>query len=173
MVRYMVINKGFFSKHPKSASVVLLVLFALVFTGCGFQLKGQADIPEEFSNLRLSGDDQSMIGALSEILKQNEVVVTKNDSAAEIGIVQSHFQKSVETFNDLGVATGYAYRYSVEYRIVDRTGTIRVPSEVIRQSGSLRYEVGSELELEHEENFLKQQMAHEIAGRIIRQFRWL
>ncbi len=169
----MVIDRSFSSKYPKSASMVLLALFALLIIGCGFQLKSQVDIPEEFSNLRLNGDDQGIIDALSEILKHNGIVVTWNDSAAEIEIMQSHFQKSVEAVNDLGIATGYAYRYSVEYRIVDRSGTIRVSPEVIRQSSSLRYEAGNELELEHEEGFLKRQMANEIAGRIIRQFRWL
>ena len=153
--------------------MAVLVPLVLLIAGCGFQLKGQADIPEEFSSLRLNGDDQDMIDALREVLSQNGIVVTRNDSVAEIEIVQSHFQKSVETIDDLGIATGYAYRYSVEYRIVDGSGTIRVPPGMIRKSSSLRYAAGNELELEHEENFLKQQMAHEIAGRIIRQFRWL
>ena len=153
--------------------MLMPVLFVLLAAGCGFELKGQADIPEEFSSLRLNGDDQGMVDALGQILSQNGVVVTRADSAAEIEIVQSRFQKSVETVNALGVATGYAYRYSVEYRIVDSSGTVRVSSEVLSQSASLRYEVGNELELEHEESFLKQQMANEIAGRIIRRFRWL
>ncbi len=151
----------------------MLGLFAFLLASCGFQLKSQVDIPDAFLSLRLNGDDQTMIDALSNILKQNGVSVVQDDSAPEIEIVQVQFRKSVEAVNNLGIATDYAYRYLVEYRIVDSSGTIRVPLEPIIQSGSLRYVVGRELEVEHEENFLKNQMANEIAGRIIRQLRWL
>ncbi|MCY4275151.1 MAG: hypothetical protein OXE41_07140 [Gammaproteobacteria bacterium] len=154
-------------------SLITLVLLALLMTSCGFQLKGRTDIPREFSSLWVTSNDQNMIDALSDVLKKNGVILIQADSAAEIAIVNTHFSKSVETVNDLGVATGYAYRYSVEYKIIDKSGTVRVQPVVISQSSSLRYEVGNELIIEHEENFLKEQMADEIAGRIIRHLRWL
>lgn len=142
-------------------------------TGCGFQLKGRSDVPDEFSPLRVNGVDWQMIEALTDILSQHGVSVTSDDSVAEILIVRSDFQKFVETVNNMGIATGHAYRYTVEYRITDSAGTLKAPDEIISKSASLRYEVGDDLEVEEEEGFLKQQMANEIAGRIIRQLHWL
>ncbi len=166
-------SRYYYRSPCKSVSTLLLVLFSLLMISCGFHLKGQTDIPEEFSILKVKSHDQSMTDALSDVLKKQEVILTQFDSAAEIEIVNSDFHKSVETVDELGVATGYAYRYTVEYKILDKLGRVRVPPVEISQSSSLRYEVGSELAIEHEENFLKQQMANAIAGRIIRQLRWL
>lgn len=149
------------------------VFCAMLLVGCGFQLKDHVDIPNAYSPIRLSGSDGMVIEAISDILSQHRVLTTTDDSAAEIRIERDEFQKAVETVNSLGIATGYAYRYTVEYRITDRRGVVKVPNEVISQSTSLRYEAGNELEIENEEHFYKRQMALELAGRIIRRLRWL
>ncbi|MXZ81354.1 MAG: hypothetical protein F4Z15_08360 [Gammaproteobacteria bacterium] len=155
------------------AFLLLVAVCAAALAGCGFHLKGGPDVPEAFSRLKLSGDDPQLIDTLREMLERNGASVTADETAAEIRIVRSDYRKTVETVDDRGVATGYAYRYTVEYRILDGHGAVLVPDGLLSQVASLRYEAGNELEIEDEETFMKRQMTSEIAERIIRQLRWL
>lgn len=153
--------------------LLLAAVCAAALAGCGFHLKGGPDVPEAFSRLKLSGDDPQLIDALGEMLERNGASVTADETAAEIRIVRSDYRKTVQTVDAQGIATGYAYRYTVEYRILDGQGAVLVPDGLLSQVGSLRYEARNELEIEDEEAFMKRQMTNEIAERIVRRLRWL
>ena len=145
------------SKRP------LLVLIGLsLLSGCGFKLRGSYQLSTALSQLSIEGGKRELVERLTGILMDNGITVT--DAGADsptLILSRSEFtRKAVGTDAD-GIATEYEYTYYVE---------VLLPLSSISRFKTLNYDIGNELEIEEEEDFLRESMEKDIVLQIVREF---
>ncbi len=149
--------------------LLLLMVGLVLLSGCGFKLKGTATLSDRLAEISIVGGETDMVGQLTLLLTRNGASVVDDESGAvSIRIIRSEFTKEVNTTSTAGIATGYQYRRTVAFTVIDRDGTTLLPRSTLNQTRALDYTQGNELELEEEEGFMRQEMNAEIASRIIR-----
>ena len=152
-----------------SKRLVLLLLSLTLFAGCGFKLRGNFDMSPELETLSIQGGERELVDQLSTILvKSGSTIVDAQSEAPSLLIEISEFEREVRTTDADGIATGFKYQYNVEYLVIDAAGEELQPRAIISQIRSLDYEPGNELEVEEEEEFLREEMEKEIVLQIMR-----
>ncbi|MEM7195190.1 MAG: LPS assembly lipoprotein LptE [Pseudomonadota bacterium] len=140
-----------------------------LLTGCGFKLRGQFNLPPSVSPMFIEGGDFELKEALEDGLRQNEVAISETpDGSAVLRMLRSEFERNVRTTDSQGLATGYTYRYNVEFEIEDNRGTLLRRNQKIQQIRSVDYDPSEQLQVEEEEEFLKEEMEQEISLQILR-----
>ena len=97
---------------------MLLLTGLTLLAGCGFQLRGNIDLPPELARVSVVGADRDLVDRLSDALAQRGATVT--DSAAgvvTIDLRESRFTREVLTTDINGRATAYALHYRVVFGV--------------------------------------------------------
>lgn len=156
-------------KNTISRRSVLVALSLPLLTSCGFKLRGQFNMPEGLSPMSIQGGDVDLNEALANGIRQNNITVVQDETdAAVLRITRSEFERKVRTTDSNGLATGYTYRYEVEFEIEDNEGTLLRRNQEILQIRSVDYDPSEQLQVEEEEEFLKEEMEQEITLQILR-----
>ena len=163
-------------RNRKTAgTLVVLSVAALAATGCGFQLRGNLDLPPELARVYVSGANRDLVDGLSAALAQRgaEVAASVRD-AAHIHLVEGDFARRVLTTDPRGRATAYTFRYRVTFRITTAgaadtatTDTSPQATESIVLQRAFDYDPNRELQAEEEVRFLKTEMRREMLQRLL------
>ncbi len=150
-------------------NLLLMALTVSLLTGCGFKLRGNTDLSAALNPVSIEGTDRTFTEGLETLLKNNGTTVVDNDvESATIVISQSNYNREVRQTNARGLATGYSYRYTVIFEVVDAQGQVIQPKASISQYRTLDFDPEYILEAEYEEEFLREQMEKEITLQIMR-----
>ena len=147
----------------------LFFIAATLVSGCGFKLRGDFTMPEALSTVSVEGGNLALNDQLKDYLERSgSTVVDNRDESATIVLSRTEFERDVATTSSDGLATGYNYQYIVDFEVLDAQGEVLQPRATINQFRSLNYEAGNELEVEREEEFLREEMEKEISLQIMR-----
>ncbi len=150
---------------------LLLVLIGLsLLSGCGFKLRGSYQLSVTLSQLSIEGGKRELVERLTGILMDNGItVVDAGADSPTLILSRSEFnRKAVGTDAD-GISTEYEYTYHVDFKVSDVHGEVLLPLSLISRFNTLKYDVGNELEIEEEEEFLKEGMEKDIVLQIVRE----
>ncbi len=154
------------------APLVGLVLFAaaLATGGCGFQLRGQADLP--FESIYVESDGFSLFAAeLRRAIRtgsEAKVVDVPQHAQVRLRIVSERQEKQILSLSSAGKVREFQLRYRVAYRLTNPKGQDLVPPSEITLNRDLTYDDTQVLAKESEEQLLFEDMKADAVQQMLR-----
>ncbi|MBL09585.1 MAG: hypothetical protein CL402_03550 [Acidiferrobacteraceae bacterium] len=143
-------------------------IILLLVSGCGFHLRGQQSIPHYMEKTYVEGDNAELVAKLNLELRSRGVEAIKEQSDATIilDLLRVTYLREVRSIDNRGKVNGYISKYEVEYRVLMPNLDILLDKTLITLSSSLEYDSGQVLELELEEELLRDELLNQLAKRI-------
>jgi LPS-assembly lipoprotein len=147
----------------------LLVLLLIVLAGCGFRLRGTADVP--FDTIYIPG----ATGGIALDLKRNiqagtNAKVVDDAKAAEAVLQFSHEtrEKEILSLTGTGRVREFRLRYRVGFRVHDGKGRDYVPQSGLELTRDVSFNDAEVLAKEAEEQLLFRDMQNDMVQQIMR-----
>lgn len=151
------------------SSRVLLLLVVIALAGCGFRLRGYADVP--FETLYVS-DTRSGLGLeLKRVLEAGtsaRVVSDTRQAQAVLEISGEGRSREILSLTAAGRVREFMLRYRLSYRVHDGRGGEYIPSSAINLQRDMTFQDELALAKEHEEQLLFRDMQSEAVQLILR-----
>jgi LPS-assembly lipoprotein len=139
-----------------------------LLAGCGFHLRGQAELP--YSTLHVSGSGSStLISSLKRVLRSGNVrLVDKADDAqVKLIILSDVKEKSILSLSGAGRAQEYELRQRVTFRIVTAAEPDSPPGVIVSQR-TISFNDALVLAKESEETLLYRDMENDVVQQMLR-----
>jgi len=150
------------SRH---ALVFLLVLLA----GCGFRLRGTADVP--FQTLYVPNSDSGIALDLKRNVQagtQAKVVDDAKQAEAILAFSEENREKNILSLNSQGRVREFQLRYRVGFRVHDGKGGEYIPQTAIILTRDITFNDTDVLAKEAEEQLLFRDMQSDMVQQIMR-----
>lgn len=147
-------------------SSLLTLGLALLLSGCGFQLRGQTQLPPEMKQTQLViGDQYSMFARRVRVLLEQSGVqfVTSPDATAILEIPQDEVVTEVLTIGDNARVREYRISHTVRYRVLAKDGHEIIPLQTIRQTREISFDEQQILAVSREQEYVKQDLANTLS----------
>jgi LPS-assembly lipoprotein len=148
--------------------VVLTPLF-LLLAGCGFRLRGTADVP--FETLYLPGATTGIALDLKRNIQAGtkaRVVDDPKEAEAVLQFTEETRQKEILSLTGTGRVREFQLRYRVGFRVHDGKGADFVPQSTIQLTRDVTYNDAEILAKEAEEQLLFRDMQSDMVQQIMR-----
>ena len=157
-------------KIPVQPWLLVALIISIATTGCGFRLRGQADIP--FTSLYVAGNGASPVVAdLRQIIAagghQNRLATSSANAERTIQILSETSNMIIIALSGAGRVTEYQLQYRVKYRLLDKNKEVLKPIEIVL-SRDMSYNDTQPYAYSDEENFLNHDMQTDAAQQILR-----
>lgn len=153
----------------RAARLALLAL-AVLLAGCGFQLRGSADLP--FESLYISFANSNALGAE---LKRNlragtktRIVESREEAAATMLASSLATNKTILSLNSSGRVREFRLRYAFTFRIVDRNGLDVIAPQSVTVERDFPFNDSDILAKEAEEALNYREMQSDVVQQVIR-----
>ena len=151
------------------ATLALLASAALTAAGCGFQLRGQAELP--FETLFIPGNTPLVVELKRNVVagSKTRLVASPGEAQAVLGFTQELRDKIILSFNTAGRVSEYQLRYRVGFRVTDsKGGQVYLPTSEIQLTRDVSYNDEQVLAKEAEEVQLYRDMQRDMVQLIMR-----
>ncbi|EGV32594.1 Rare lipoprotein B [Thiorhodococcus drewsii AZ1] len=166
------------SGRPVSARVgtwlLVSLLVAVLVSGCGFQLRGEVEIPQDLTPIYVDSSPGSPVrSAIRDLLTGSQVHLTENPAEANLRlrILSEGRSSRVAAVNANGKTLAYELHYVVRFDAVSPDGAQKVPTQtmdLVRNFDNPDVEVlGKQLE----EDLIYEDFATDAADRILMRLR--
>jgi LPS-assembly lipoprotein len=148
---------------------VLAVVLLLELAGCGFRLRGTADVP--FENLYLPNATSGIALDLKRNLQAGTRARVVDDPKAADAVLQfteETRQKEILSLTSAGRVREFQLRYRVGFRVHDGKGAEFVPTSTIQLTRDVTFNDAEILAKEQEEQLLFRDMQADMVQQIIR-----
>jgi LPS-assembly lipoprotein len=143
--------------------------FLLLVAGCGFRLRGTAEVP--FETLYLPGATSGIALDLKRYIQAGTNARVVDDAAKADAIMQFTEEgrlKEVLSLTGTGKVREFQLRYRVGFRVHDGKGTDFVPQSVIQLTRDVTFNDAEILAKEAEEQILFRDMQTDMVQQILR-----
>lgn len=151
--------------------VLLCVLAVIPLSSCGFRLQGSVELPPEVRRIYVATADELTPFAveLREALSRNGATLAPAAGAADavVRVRSDRTGRRVLSVSARNTPEEFEVFYVVDYSI-DRGGQEVVPSQVLELTRSFSFDEADLLAKDLEEDILREAMARDIAGLIVR-----
>jgi LPS-assembly lipoprotein len=147
----------------------LLLLASMVLAGCGFQLRGTADLP--FQTLYIPNAVTGIALDLKRSIQAGtDAKVVEDAKAADAVLAFSHEtrQKEILSLNAAGRVREFRLRYRVGFRVHDGKGSDYVPQNGLDLTRDVSFNDAEVLAKEAEEQLLFRDMQSDMVQQIMR-----
>jgi LPS-assembly lipoprotein len=147
----------------------LLALLLASVAGCGFRIRGTAEVP--FDTLYLPGATSGIALDLKRYIQAGTNARVVDDPAKADAIMQfteEARQKEVLSLTGTGKVREFQLRYRVGFRVHDGKGTAFVPQSVIQLTRDVTFNDTEILAKEQEEQLLYRDMQADMVQQIMR-----
>jgi LPS-assembly lipoprotein len=147
----------------------LLVLVLVLLAGCGFRLRGTADVP--FQTLYLPAATSGIALDLKRHIQAGtnaRVVDDAGKADAVLQFTEETRQKEVLSLTGTGKVREFQLRYRVGFRVHDGKGTDFVPQSLIQLTRDVTFNDTEILAKEQEEQILFRDMQTDMVQQILR-----
>jgi LPS-assembly lipoprotein len=144
-------------------------LAALALAGCGFKLRGTADVP--FETLYMPGAATGIALDLKRNIEAGTKVRVVDDpkkAEAILEFTQEAREKEILSLTGTGRVREFTLRYRVGFRVHDGKGADYIPANVIRLTRDVTYNDAEILAKEAEEQLLFRDMQTDMVQQIMR-----
>lgn len=155
--------------RPARLLITLLPLL-LMLAGCGFQLRGDADLPPEMAKTQLVIDDQysTLARRVKTMLEQNGVAfVGGAEATAILEIPQNEVVTNVLTIGNNARVQEYRITHTVQFSLSDTQGRQILPMQTLRQTREIRFDEQKILATSREQEYLKEDLAENLARLLV------
>ena len=147
-------------------------LLALLLTGCGFHLRGQAQLPPAMAVTYINSEDprSPFTRALRDALEANRAEVTTEPevATATIEILSEELRRRTLAVGPRGEERDYELRYEVTYALSQADGEQPILKDTISASRNLLYDEANVLGRAEGEQMMIRDMSIDLAWFIIR-----
>lgn len=171
---YQIVDIEGFCMHEKLAKCTATLLL-LLLTGCGFQLRGQATLPEAMRITYVQvpsglGPPGLVSRQLPGALTDSGVTVTRDPRAATatITIVREDDGRRIVAADRFDIKRQYLLAYSVVYRVTLANGQVLIPDESMSANRTLLFDENRVLGFETAQEYLLESMAEDLTWQILR-----
>jgi LPS-assembly lipoprotein len=151
--------------------VLLCVLVVIPLSSCGFRLQGSVELPPEVRRIYVATADELTPFAveLRDALSRNGATLAPAAGAADavVRVRSDRTGRRVLSVSARNTPEEFEVFYVVDYSI-DRGGQEVVPSQVLELTRSFSFDEADLLAKDLEEDILREAMARDIAGLIVR-----
>ena len=147
----------------------VLALLLASLAGCGFRIRGTAEVP--FDTLYLPGATSGIALDLKRYIQAGTNARVVDDPAKADAIMQfteEARQKEVLSLTGTGKVREFQLRYRVGFRVHDNKGTDFVPQSVIQLTRDVTFNDAEILAKEQEEQLLFRDMQTDMVQQILR-----
>jgi LPS-assembly lipoprotein len=165
--------KASLQKDVSRLSYRVLVLVCLVglLTGCGFQLRGDLELPEQMQVVYLRGIDryseQGQAIVIDLTAAGSTVTEFPADATAVLGITYQNMERRVLSVDAEGKANEYELVYTLRFLLEDKKGQVLIGEQQILQVRYFIFDAAGVLGKSEEEAQLKRQMQKDAAARML------
>ena len=146
-----------------------LVLLLLVLAGCGFRLRGTAEVP--FQSLYVPGATSGIALDLKRNIQAGtraRVVDDPKEADAVLQFTEESRAKEILSLTGAGRVREFQLRYRVGFRVHDGKGAEYVPNSVIQLTRDVTFNDAEILAKEQEEQLLFRDMQSDMVQQILR-----
>jgi LPS-assembly lipoprotein len=160
-------SRSLFASRRKAA-LGIAMLFTLMLSACGFQLRGTADLA--FKNVYIQGGKLSINRDLERTLKNNGVQIAAKSEDAEllVEMVSERNQKRIMSLSGGGLVREFELIYLLNFRIREASNPIWGPVQTIRNRRDFSYNDNALLGKVEEEERLNADMRQDAIREILR-----
>jgi len=161
------------SLPTKSTRFEILIAAALILllSGCGFQMRGQANLPPGLEKMTISGLDtyDQLVIVLSRYLRANGVQVNGHGDtdATELRLSGFKQDKEILVVGTDGRVREYRLFTRVTMSVQDKDKGLDLPAERITVKRDLLWNPDDVLGKTEEERVLREEMVRDLAQRIV------
>jgi LPS-assembly lipoprotein len=149
-----------------------LLLVACLLAGCGFQLRGEARLPEAMNEtwLQTPDDSSAFVRELSLTLRANGVSIstTQQQGAAQLRIMSERMRRDALTISGRARVREFVLGFEVDFELLDAEGEVLIERETLRMSRDYSFDEQEILAATREEEFLRDEMRRAMAARLLR-----
>jgi LPS-assembly lipoprotein len=149
----------------------LAALIALASTGCGFQLQGRTPLPSALTNAYvIAGDQQSdfVQGLRKALITSGGKLATKSeDASGTVRITTDSVSQKILSVSANNVPREYEITYTVEFS-VSAPGKELLPTQKVEVTRNYSFNERTLLAKENEEAILREGMARDLVGIVMR-----
>jgi LPS-assembly lipoprotein len=161
-------NSHLLQASRSKAVLGIFLLFTLMLAGCGFQLRGTADLA--FKNVYIEGAKLSIKRDLERTLKTNGVQIADKSEDAELllDLVSESNQKRIMSLSGGGLVREFELIYLLNFRIREASNPIWGPLQTIRNRRDFSYNDNALLGKVEEEERLNADMRQDAIRELLR-----
>lgn len=147
-----------------------LVLVAMLLSGCGFQLRGAANLPFESLYVQAPTGSQFATQFRRVVAAGSATRVVDDPKAAEatLVLVSEAREKSILSLSGTGRVREFQLRYRMSYRLLDRNAVETVPVSEITLTRDFSFNDQETLSKESEEALLFRDMQNDAVQQLVR-----
>jgi len=152
-------------------TLIIISLMMVVLSACGFQLRGQYDLPVGMEKIYIQGDAN---GLLLRHLKQafqraGATVLNQPDKAtAVVTLYDENMERRVLSVGDTARVREYESRYKLTYSVILKSGKAIIEKNTLSLSRDFSFNENEVLGKEREETNLQHDMQYQAAQTIMR-----
>jgi LPS-assembly lipoprotein len=147
-------------------------LFALLFlAGCGFHLRGDAQLPPQLEPTYLEGiSPYSQLGIeLKRSLEANGVTVTAEpgQASAILRVTYNQLQQQVLSVGAAGKVQEYALKYFLQFHVIDSEGDLLLPPQHLELVREYQFDERSVISAAEQEALLGEALMVDMVQQIL------
>ena len=148
--------------------MLLPVAISMLLASCGFQLRGQAQLP--FQSLYVPGSSPLVVELKRNLASASKARLVSDPKEAEaiLGFTGETREKVILSYNTDGKVSEYQLRYRVGFRVTDPKGQVYVPTSEILLTRDIAFNDAQVLSKESEEGLLYRDMQSDMVQQILR-----
>ncbi len=155
-----------------TAALLFLAVLSALTSGCGFQLRGELELPSAMDAVMLQGIDryseQGQDIVVSLVAVGSRVTQDPVDATSVLRITHRSMERRVLSVDAAGKANEYELIYRLSFLLEDKTGEILVPTQTILQVRDYIFDLDNVLGKSEEEALLRRQLEKDAALRMLR-----
>ncbi len=151
-------------------ALLAALLCALLLAGCGFQLRGAANLPFESLYVQAPPASQFAVQFRRVVAAGSSTRLTDNqkDAAATLVLVNELREKTILSLSGGGRVREFQLRYRMSYRVLDRNSVETVPITEILLTRDFSFSDQETLSKEAEEALLFRDMQNDAVQQLVR-----
>jgi LPS-assembly lipoprotein len=151
--------------------VLLSVCLASLLAGCGYRLQGSSKLSSVMATTYVETDDRytDFNRALRDSLEASGARLAKNksDATAVVRIIKDQSGQRVLTVSGRNTPEEYEVFYSIEYSVNGRTEEL-IPPQKVELTRDYSYDETAVLAKQKEQAILREALARDLAGLVVR-----
>ncbi len=149
-----------------------LIGMCLLVAACGFQLRGEARLPDAMVEtwLDIPDDNTPFARELTRVLRANGVRVrsSPSDDAARLRIHSERMSREALTISGDGRVREFVLIFDVDFELADAEGEVLIERETLRLRRDYSFDEQEILAASREEEFLRNDLRRNMASQMLR-----
>jgi len=151
-------------------SLLLLMLVGLLASGCGYKLRGEANLPPEMARTQMVIDDEysTLARRVRSMLERGGVqFVGAEQASAILEIPRNEVVTEVLTIGDNARVREYRITHTVSFRLTDADGAELIGLQTLRQAREISFDEQQILASSREQEYLREDLADTLAQLLV------